>query len=63
VGSEGKVSVYSFITVLGVCVLIGALSSVLDGDVALGRAGFVGGFALIVVSEWRRWLNKTPPSE
>jgi hypothetical protein len=44
----------NLVTILGVCVLIGALGSLLNHEQNGARFGIVFGGALVVISEWSR---------
>jgi hypothetical protein len=46
--------------VFGVVLLIGGLSALLDHQRIAALEGYIGGAALIVVSEWWYWRNGKP---
>jgi len=49
-----RLRVYNLVTILGVCVLLGDVGSLLNHETNGARFGLVFGVALIVISEWSR---------
>jgi hypothetical protein len=48
----------NLVTILGVCVLVGAVGSLLNHEQNGARFGIVFGGAMIVLSEWARWRRR-----
>jgi hypothetical protein len=49
---------YNLVTVLGVCILLGDIGSLLDHETNSARFGLAFGVGLIVISEWSRWRRR-----